>query len=45
MKDMKAALDLFNLKPYLMVQPNAFMCPDGGNYGWVNLPEFPFGKC
>jgi len=42
MKDMKAALDLFNLKPYLMVQPNAFMCPDGGNYGWVNLPEFPF---
>lgn len=41
-KDMKTSLDLFNLKPYLMVQPLGFMCPDGGNYGWVNLPEFPF---
>lgn len=41
-KDMKTSLDLFNLKPYLMLQPLGYMCPDGGNYGWVNLPEFPF---
>jgi len=41
-KDMKAALDLYNLKPFLMVQPLGYMVPDGGNYGWVNIPEFPF---
>jgi len=42
MKDMKDALDLYNLKPFLMVQPLGYMVPDGGNYGWVNIPEFPF---
>jgi len=42
MSDMKKSLDLFNLKPYLMVQPLGFRCPDGGNYGWVNIPEFPY---
>jgi len=41
-KDMRSALDLYNLKPYLMLQPLGFMVPDGGNYGWVNIPEFPF---
>ena len=23
---------------------SGFRCPDGGNYGWVTVPEFPFGK-
>ncbi|XP_023327628.1 betaine--homocysteine S-methyltransferase 1 [Eurytemora carolleeae] len=42
MSEMKAALDQENLHPYLMVQPLGFRCPDGGNYGWVTVPEFPF---
>jgi len=42
MADMKKSLELFNLHPYLMVQPLGFRCPDGGNYGWVNTPDFPF---
>lgn len=40
--DMKKALDLFNLHPYLMVQPLGYRVPDGGSYGWVEIPEFPF---
>merc|ERR1712037_644106 len=40
--DMKQSLELFNLHPYLMVQPLGFRCPDGGSYGWVEIPEFPF---
>jgi len=42
MSDMKQSLELFNLHPYLMVQPLGFRCPDGGSYGWVEIPEFPF---
>lgn len=42
MRDMKETLRLFNLKPYLMAQPNGYRCPDGGTFGWVQLPEFPF---
>merc|ERR1711973_299204 len=42
MRDMKETLRLFNLKPYLMAQPNGYRCPDGGTFGWVHLPEFPF---
>lgn len=42
MKKMKEALDLFDLKPYLMAQPNGYRCPDGGSFGWVEIDEFPF---
>merc|ERR1712079_357465 len=42
MRDMKEALKLFNLSPYLMAQPNGYRCPDGGTFGWVQIPEFPF---
>jgi len=42
MRDMKETLRLFNLKPYLMAQPNGYRCPDGGTFGWCQLPEFPF---
>jgi len=41
MADMKQALQRSNLNPYLMVQPLGFMCPDGGNFGWIDIPEFP----
>jgi len=41
-KKMKIALDAFNLKPYLMAQPNAYRCPDCGPFGWLSLPEFPY---
>jgi len=43
-KKMKIALDAFNQKPYLMSQPNAYRCPDCGPFGWLSLPEFPFGN-
>jgi len=42
LKKMKIALDIFNQKPFLMAQPNAFRCPDCGPFGWLSLPEFPF---
>ena len=41
---MKVALDAFNLSPHLMTQPNAYRCPDCGPFGWLSLPEFPYGK-
>ena len=43
-KKMKIALDAFNQKPYLMSQPNAYRCPDCGPFGWLSLPEFPYGN-
>lgn len=39
---MKEALDKAGLRPHLMAQPNAFKAPDGGIFGWINLPEFPY---
>lgn len=42
MKTMKEALDKEGLKPFLMTQPLGFKTPDGGHFGWVNLPEFPY---
>jgi len=30
-------------KPYLMVQPLAYMTPDANAQGFIDLPEFPFG--
>ena len=40
---MKVALEAFNLSPYLMTQPNGYRCPDCGAFGWLSLPEFPYG--
>ena len=37
------ALDAFNMSPHLMTQPNAYRCPDCGPFGWLSLPEFPYG--
>ena len=45
MKLVKQALDAAGLKPYLMVQPLAFMTPDASRQGFIDLPEFPFGTC
>jgi len=42
LKQMKTALDIFKLTPFLMAQPNAYRCPDCGPFGWLSLPEFPF---
>merc|ERR1712110_1189190 len=42
LKNMKKALDSFGLKPSLMIQPLGFKTPDGGHFGWVDLPEFPY---
>lgn len=41
---MKKALDAQGLKPYLMTQPLGFFTPDAGKQGFIDLPEFPFGK-
>ena len=42
LKTMKVALDAFELTPYLMAQPLGYRVPDGGSFGWVEIPEFPF---
>ena len=42
LKTMKVALDAFELGPYLMAQPLGYRVPDGGSFGWVEIPEFPF---
>ena len=44
MRIMKSALDAADLHPFLMVQPLAFLTPDAGKQGFIDLPEFPFGK-
>merc|ERR1719251_813939 len=41
-KNMKVALEAFELSPYLMAQPLGYRVPDGGSFGWVEIPEFPF---
>jgi len=43
LKKMKAALDEASLSPYLMCQPLAYLTPDAGKQGFIDLPEFPFG--
>lgn len=42
MKEMKDALKLFKLDPYLMAQPNGYRIPDAGSFGWCEIEEFPF---
>ena len=45
MEMMKEALDRWDLRPYLMMQPLGFLCPETENLqeGYVELPECPFG--
>ncbi len=45
-KIMKDALNAANLKPHLMCQALGYMThgADKHHYGWVSLPEFPYGK-
>ena len=42
MKKMKQGLDEAGLTPFLFVQPLAYMTPDAGKQGFIDLPEFPF---
>ncbi len=44
MRKMKDALDAAGLKPHMIVQPLAFQTPDANKQGFIDLPEFPFGK-
>ena len=41
---MKEALDAVGIKKYLMAQPLGYFTPDAGKQGFIDLPEFPFGK-
>ena len=43
-REMKAALDRAGLRPYLMAQPLGYKTPDTGSYGWITLPDYPFGR-
>ena len=44
---MKAGLESAGLKAYLMVQPVGFHTQEVARNpeGYMDLPEFPFGKC
>eukprot|EP00092_Neocalanus_flemingeri_P007860 GFUD01008486.1.p1 GENE.GFUD01008486.1~~GFUD01008486.1.p1 ORF type:complete len:377 (+),score=101.44 GFUD01008486.1:169-1299(+) len=42
LKMMKERLDKEGLSTFLMSQPNGFRSPDGGRYGYCDLPEFPY---
>jgi betaine-homocysteine S-methyltransferase len=44
LKKMKEALDAEGLTPYLMSQPLGYHTPDARKQGFIDLPEFPFGK-
>ena len=44
MRLMKEGLWAAGLKAHLMVQPLGFHMPDCGKGGFVDLPEYPFGK-
>ena len=41
---MKKALDAAGIKKHLMVQPLGYLTPDASKQGFIDLPEFPFGK-
>ena len=41
---MKEALEKAGLKTHLMIQPLAYLTPDCGKQGFIDLPEFPFGE-
>jgi len=42
MKVMKAGLKDASLTAHLMCQPLGYRTPDGGSYGWIELPEYPY---
>ena len=44
LRQMKTALDYEGLTPHLMAQPLGYKTPDTARYGWVTLPEFPYGE-
>ena len=44
LRKMKSALDAAGIKVHLMAQPLAYMTPDAEKQGFIDLPEFPFGK-
>ena len=39
----QAGLQAAGLKAHLMCQPLGYRTPDGGSYGWIELPEYPYG--
>lgn len=42
---MKESVETAGLKTHFMYQPLGFHCPDAHKkFGYVSLPEFPFGK-
>ena len=43
-KMMKDAVEKAGLKAHYMVQPLAFHTPDCNCQGFIDLPEFPFGR-
>lgn len=43
-KLMKEGLEAARLQAYLMSQPLAYHTPDCNKQGFIDLPEFPFGK-
>lgn len=44
LRKMKTALTNAGLNVHLIVQPLGFHTPDAGKQGFIDLPEFPFGK-
>ncbi|GFY62608.1 betaine--homocysteine S-methyltransferase 1 [Trichonephila inaurata madagascariensis] len=40
--EMKKALEVAGLRPYLMTQPLGYHCHDNSKQGFIDLPEFPF---
>jgi len=43
-KMMKEGVEKAGLKAHYMVQPLAYHTPDCSCQGFIDLPEFPFGK-
>ena len=43
LKMMKHSLDASGIKTYLMAQPLGFRTPDAGPWGWIDIPEYPYG--
>lgn len=43
-RKMKEGLDAAGLKPFLMAQPLGYWTTDASKQGFIDLPEFPFGK-
>lgn len=42
LKLMKEGLEAAGVKAHLMIQPIAYLTPDCGHQGFIDLPEFPF---